>query len=165
MIGSVGTFSLVLGLVLLLLAAGIIWADISLSSIQKTEAAHDAREARQLLLSRVALKIEWLGAQRALFVSPDPRDRAAFEALAAIDPVADSLAMSGVERVWVLDAAGVVLHDTAYAATQRGAPLDTAALALTRTALASGQARVSTVGNSLATRRVIVARPLSLGSR
>src|SRR5215207_8491938 len=78
MLGGLGTFSVVLGVVLLLVAGGLVAADRDMRDAAQKETTHDASESALQLRNRVALAMEALGGQRALFVSGDSATRARF---------------------------------------------------------------------------------------
>jgi signal transduction histidine kinase len=164
MLGGVGSFSLVLGAVLLLVAGGIFQADRTLSKMVINEAQHDADESGLLLTSRIALKLDAIAVLRALFAEGDPTAPARFNELLASDPVLDTAALDGVERIWVVDSSGRMLHHASPGGLRSSAP-DAASLTMTRSAMRSGQMRVGTIGARLEDRRVVIARPLRWGGR
>ena len=162
-LSNVGSFSLIVGVVLLVLTAGIVWADIAMTRMTRNEARHDAEEARLLMHGRLDLKLEWLGVLRTLFLD-GVAVRPHVATLLATNTESDVEAARGVERVWVLDSAGAVVHDTTLVA-ERILTEEARALAVARQALDSGKAQVGVVGNALETRRIVVATPLLLGGR
>jgi signal transduction histidine kinase len=162
LLSGFGTFSLLFGIVLLAVTVSIVWFDHSLSQRRVEEAQHDAAEALTLLRTQVALNIEWLGTLRALFTAPEPRERSVFETLVLQQGNVDSAGTRGVERVWVLDTAGVLMHEATLDARVRGQPLDPRAVEASRLPPRAERARVKVIGNAVETRRLIVARPLFL---
>jgi signal transduction histidine kinase len=108
-ISGVGIFAVFLGTVILLLVGGLYIADRALREGAWQRADHDAREVALLLEEAIVAKTEVLSGLRGLFTAgATPPDSSRLAAI--LD--APSTSRQGIERLWVTDAAGVVLHDT-----------------------------------------------------
>jgi signal transduction histidine kinase len=160
-----------LGLMFLLVVAGLFAADRATQQSERQEAKVDAVEAAARIRIFVTSRVQALNAFHGLYVTPDgaPR-RDDFQIL--VRSLAEHL--GGLRRVWVTDSAGVIVADTALAAGARPLPpridIDTLTTSATRGVAArarSTRAPQISRPDALITggRGVVIVQPITIEGR
>ena len=163
--------TIALGLMFLLVVAGLTAADRATQQSERQEAKVDAVEAAARLRIFVMSRAGALNAFHGLYVTPDgaPR-RDDFQIL--VRSLAEHL--GGLRRVWVTDSAGVVVADTALAAGARPLPpgidVDTLTSSAARgVAARARRARTPQISgvDSLVTggRGIVIVQPITIEGR
>jgi two-component system sensor histidine kinase EvgS len=159
---GLGIFSISLGAVLLLFLAGLLVADRTLATAARNQAEADALEVAAELENFVGRRVLHLRSFRGLFIGKRPVAGSEFTAI--VGEMA-SPAM-GMQRVWVADSTGQIVHDTVLLPTA-----DVRAVPEEHTALIerARQARHAQIGRPRATgaqsRSIALVEPLVLDNR
>jgi signal transduction histidine kinase len=159
---GLGIFSISLGAVLLLFLAGLLVADRTLTTAARSQAQADASEVAAEVEDFVGRRVLNLRSFQGLFVGEGSVTRAQFAAM--IGDLASPA--TGMQRAWIADPAGRVIHDTVLLPVSDVRPLPGEQEALIERARQSGRTQLGRPhGTTVQARSISLVEPLILDNR